>query len=286
MRLVGTSPRRCENLVRPLNAAPRAPRDTIHVRRQCVRTRCAATRSSTPAAWRCRLDCTPFHLHHPSSSAAPCCPATRALQRGWRSRVSRRAFPVAKRRRALAGMLCAPAPPAAAADAPSCPHRLRATHAYPRIERAAAGARGESSGAVFVDTRVHTFTLCSSSRRAHIGCPASAEHQRAAVVAGARKDGGKRGGMPLTGLPACAQAAAPAFLVRQKVQAHAFAAGPRSNRASSRKARLQRRRAATTVRFAALRTAGATHNRCRSARLARPPRAAARHVHIGRSGDH
>jgi hypothetical protein len=209
VRLVGTSPRRCENLVRPLNAAPRAPRDTIHVRRQCVRTRCSATRSSTPAAWRCRLDCTPFHLHHPSSSAAPCCPATRALQRGWRPRVSRRAFPVAKRRRALAGLLCAPAPPAAAADAPSCPYRLRATHAYPRIERAAAGARGESSGAVFVDTRVHTFTLCSSSRRAQIGCPASAEHQRAAVVAGARKDGGKRGGMPLTGLPAYSGRAQP-----------------------------------------------------------------------------
>ena len=131
-----------------------------------------------------------------------------------------------------------PAPPAAAAAAPSCPRRLRATHAYLRIERAAVATRGESSGALFVDTRVHTLTLCSNSRRAQIGCPASAEHQRAADVAGARKDGGKRGGVPLTGLPARAQAAAPASLVRQEVQAHALAAGPRSNRASIRKARL------------------------------------------------
>jgi hypothetical protein len=62
--------------------------------------------------------------------------------------------------------------------------------------------------------------------------------------------------------------------------------------APSRTERNQRRRASHDARrrqrcvFATLCTAGATHNRRRNARLARPPRAAARHVHIGRSGDH
>jgi hypothetical protein len=84
-----------------------------------------------------------------------------------------------------------PAPPAAAAVSPSCPRRLRATHSYSRTERAVVDTGGESSGALFVATRVHTFTLCSRSRRAHPGYPGSAEPRHATVVTESRTDGGK-----------------------------------------------------------------------------------------------